>query len=138
MTYADMEGDTLAVCGKIRHYDEMPEAVAAFLKADKGSAAGYYIIQREIPRLGLQGGSEYLRTVVYVPSAKHGRTLMSLHEQSIEATVFVRLVVREARAGWPGFPTFDEGAKFRPFALVSTWVTQRGELPEHDIDARRK
>jgi hypothetical protein len=136
--YRDKEGSTIAVCGKIRKFDEMPEQVATFLKADSGSGAAYYIISREIAGLGPQGGSDYIKTVVYVPSSKHGRTLVALHGEPTEVTVLARVVVRPARGAWPGFPTFDSEAQYRPWALVSTWVTRRGEMPEYNITPRKK
>src|SRR5581483_1209086 len=61
LLYTVLADDTFAACGKIRHYDTMPREVAQVLKAEVGGGASYFVIRREIPRLGPQRGPEYLR-----------------------------------------------------------------------------
>ena len=131
--YAAKDGAQIAVCGKIRHYDEMPADAAKLLRSDGG--ASFFVIQREIPGLGIQGGSEYVRTVIYVPSRKH---YLQLRDFRTQVAVIVRLVVHEPVGDWIGFKTFDADKAFRPWALVSQWVTARGELPEFDIEPRKR
>ncbi len=128
-------GETFAVCGSLRDVRPMPEAVAAALGADYGAGACYCIVQREIEELGPEGESEFLRTIVWVPSAKHGRELVSLHGESAEVVLFVRMIRRDPAGNWPGFPTFDSEEPVRPWAWVSHWVARRGKpLVENNIE----
>lgn len=136
LLYATLTNDTFAACGQVRDYKAMPSEVASLLNADVGAGASYFVIQREIKRLGPQGGSEHLRTVVYVPAEKHCRELMEHHSRREEVAVFMRIVVREPSADWKGFPTFDPEAAFRPWAFVSQWIARRGEFVEKNVEPR--